>query len=77
MLEFCFGVKHSLIHSRNFFRVFGESISVGRCAFLVNCLCWAQSKHQSQAAGHSQQGKMLAVLTLMKDLVVAVLWQSL
>ena len=25
----CLGVKHSLIHSHNFFRVFGGSVSVG------------------------------------------------
>ena len=29
-----FFVQHSLIHSHNFFCVFGESVSVGRCAFL-------------------------------------------
>ena len=29
-----FGVKHSLIHSHNFFRVFGGSVSVRWCAFL-------------------------------------------
>ena len=32
---------------------------------------------QSQAAGHPQLHKKLAVLTLMKALMVAVLWQSL
>ena len=36
VLEFYFlGVKHSLIHPNNFFRVFGGSVIVGRCALLL------------------------------------------
>ena len=38
---------------------------------------WKSSVWKSQAVGHPQLKKMLAVLTLIKALMVAVLWQSL